>query len=180
VANKATLKDIQEHYLRPDLKPYPSEDNPLLAELGDYLDTTGINDPFTKIYITTEPIENFACLMFLFVISQVNKFQYNDHLSILMHKKDKRSYDGTPFVVGLITLLKQFHSSNTQLFLAYLGQYIRAFVNVSLQRDAKLSDLPEEVTSVLLFLEQYLKLANCDPKQIESYVPAYIYSNFKH
>lgn len=57
-----------------------------------------------------------------------------DLVGMLMHKKDKRAYDGTPFVVGVITLLKQLHSSVTTKFLGYLGQYIRGFVNISLQR----------------------------------------------
>ncbi len=89
---------------RPDVKPYPSEDNPLLAELGEYLETSGINDPFAKIYITTEPIENFACLMFLFVISQVSKFQYNDHLSTvntldtLTHDRYFNAQEGQAFI----------------------------------------------------------------------------------
>lgn len=34
--------------------------------------------------------------------------------------------DGPPFVIGLITLLKQYHSTHTHRFFAYIGQFIRA------------------------------------------------------
>ena len=36
--------------------------------------------------------------------------------------------DGAPFVTGVFTLLKQFHSENTDLFLAVMGQYVRSLV----------------------------------------------------
>ncbi len=45
--------------------------------------------------------------------------------------KDKSSVDAIPFVVGVITLLKQFHSVYTQQFLAYLGQYVRSLINIT-------------------------------------------------
>ena len=36
--------------------------------------------------------------------------------------------DGAPFVTGIFTLLKQFHSENTDQFLAVMGQYVRSLV----------------------------------------------------
>jgi len=179
-ANKAVLKDIQQHYLNPEDKPYPDEENPLLSELSQYVENIGISDPFSKIYITTAPLENLACYLFLFVVSQIGKFGYNEQLSILLHRKDKRAYDGAPFVVGIVTLLKQFHSSTTGKFLAYLGQYIRGFVNISLQRDPKLFDQPEEVIQGMLFLEHFLKYSNYDRKVVEGLIPSYLFDQFTH
>ena len=46
----------------------------------------------------------------------------------MVSKKPAEPIDGAPFVTGTITLLKQFHSENTDLFLAYLGQYVRSLV----------------------------------------------------
>ena len=34
--------------------------------------------------------------------------------------------DSVPFVVGMITVLKQFHSEYTEQFLARCGQYVRS------------------------------------------------------
>jgi len=178
ILNKSLIKDIQQHYRQPENHPYPNEENPVLAEVADYLENSGLNDPFTKIYVTTKAIDNLACLMFLFVISQVNKFQFSNKLSILVHRKDKRAFDSAPFIVGVITLLKQFHSVQTQNFLAYLGQYIRGFVNISSNTNA--TDLPEEVVSVLLFLEDFLQFSNTDRGVMEGYLPTYIFNYFKH
>jgi hypothetical protein len=77
---------IHSHYwtsglCSPETKPYPSESNPLLAELTTYLENAGLSDPFSKIYITTEGlIENFALFCFLLIIQQVQKYQYNERL----------------------------------------------------------------------------------------------------
>jgi WASH complex subunit strumpellin len=178
--NKAIVGDIQMHYINPDTVPYPSEDNPLLSELTKYLETAGLHDPYSKIYITTSPLPAFPCLMFLFVISQVQKFAYNPSLGAILAKKPKDSHDWMPLVVGVLTLLRQFHSLHTQQFLAYLGQYVRAYLNEKLgQKEGKAEEYPDEVTSVLLFLEDFCRIGHVERKVVEGYFPAYIFDNFK-
>jgi WASH complex subunit strumpellin len=180
--NKAVVSDIQMHYINPDAVPYPSEDNPLLSELAKYLETTGLHDPYTKIYITAHPLPAFPCIMFLFVISQMQKYAYNPALGAILPKKQKDTHDWIPLVVGVITLLRQFHSLHTQQFLAYLGQYVRGNINVALQnqKEGKTEDYPDEVISVLLFLEDFCRLGHIERKTVEGYFPAYIFDHFKH
>eukprot|EP01116_Phalansterium_solitarium_P008575 TRINITY_DN22505_c0_g1_i1.p1 TRINITY_DN22505_c0_g1~~TRINITY_DN22505_c0_g1_i1.p1 ORF type:complete len:1148 (-),score=576.86 TRINITY_DN22505_c0_g1_i1:152-3595(-) len=180
VANKSILKDVQEHYVSPDTKPYPSDESAVLADLTEYLETAGINDPYTKIYVTTDPISHIGLIMFMFAISQISVLEYSSHLSILVHKKDKRSYDIAPLVVGIITILKQFHQHATLKFLALLGQFVRNQINVVLQKDAKVQDFPPEVICALLFLEEFCKQAKTDRKIVEGYLPAYLFNFFTH
>ena len=54
-----------------------SQTNPLLGELNRFLETAGVHDPFSKIYITTEPLSGFAALLFLFVLAQCPKLAFN-------------------------------------------------------------------------------------------------------
>lgn len=49
-------------------------------------------------------------------------------LGELVSKRPSDSLDGAPFVVGIVTLLKQFHSDNTDQFFALLSQYIRSLI----------------------------------------------------
>jgi len=49
----------------------------------------------------------------------------------LIGKKTSEPIDGIPFTLGLFTLLKQFHTENTDMFLAYLGQYVRSHVQAA-------------------------------------------------
>jgi len=102
-------------------------------------------------------------------------------LAILVQKKEKGAYDGVPFVIGIITLLKQFHSSTTSRFLAYLGQYVKSYVNTLVTGEQKaVNEIPEESISVLLFLEEFVKFTNLDRKFIEGFFPQYIFDQFQH
>ncbi|PRP74057.1 hypothetical protein PROFUN_08681 [Planoprotostelium fungivorum] len=177
--NECVITEIEEHYLQPEVKPYPGEESFLLSELSKYLETAGINDPYTKIYITTSPIDNFAYVVFTFILSQVTKFHYSTTLSGLVNR-EKKGYDSTSFIVGIITLLKQFHSSITKKILGLLGQYVRANINSS-AKDQKLTmQYPEDVVCCLLFVEDFCKLSNLERKTVEAYIPSYIFDNFNH
>lgn len=181
IVNEALLKDIQAHYMNPDSYPYPDDDeNKLLSEMSKFLETVGINDPVTKIYITTSPLDHFPLLMFLFLLTQGPKFHFDTKLSILTPTipRKKGGVDGIPFVVGLITLLKQFHSIHTQKFLAYVGQYIRSYVNIT-DKIPKLVDLPHEARNMMTVLEVICKYSTSfNRKDLEGYLPQYLLDCF--
>lgn len=182
--NIGLLNDVQAHYLNPEIAPYPEEDL-VLSELASFLEFSGISDPFTKIYVSTTPIDQFPLMMFLFVLTISSSLQYNKQLSILQSTipRKKGGFDVTPLVVGLITFLKQFHSIHTQTMLAYLGQYIRTYVNTSVGPKAakQPTEIPAEAHNVLLFLEAFTKLnTHFDRKNLDSYLPPYILDSFNH
>lgn len=122
--NKALLADIEAHYRDPSL-PYPKEDNTLLYEITAYLEAAGIHNPLNKIYITTKRLPYFPIVNFLFLIAQLPKLQYNKNLGMVC-RKPADPVDWPPLVLGLLTLLKQFHSRYTEQFLALIGQFIRS------------------------------------------------------
>jgi WASH complex subunit strumpellin len=175
--NTAVLNDIRAHYRSPETKPYPSESNPLLAELTTYLEHAGLSDPFSKIYITTEGlIENFALFCFLLIIQQVKKYQYSERLGILVPNDTKKSLDSTAFTVGIITLLKQFHSLNTQKLLAYSGQFVRAYLSGTTEKkDAKIVEFPVQVFNLLTFMEEFCKYSHTPRKDVQKWMPAYLF-----
>lgn len=124
VLNKSVLKDVQEHYLDPT-KPMPSA---LLSSLTVSLGHVGLSAPLLKIYVTSEPVDEMAFLLFLMVISEIPKCEFNSKIGALVCKSQKEPLDGGPFGVGLLTILKQVHSSHTHSFLQYVGQYVEAHV----------------------------------------------------
>jgi len=177
VMNRALIGDIKAHYTRPESKAYPG--NAVLADLTKYLDTTGMTDPTTKIYITTEPLDGLPVLMFLFVLSQISRFDWSEELSTLVCLEKNVALDGAPFVLGVVTIMKQFHSSHTYTFLAYLGQYVRATVSSS-SVASKDIEIPSFVRMVLLFLEEFCKFCFMPRTAIDAVVPSYIFDRFKH
>jgi WASH complex subunit strumpellin len=78
------------------------------------------------------------------------------------------------FVVGVVSLLKQFHSLHVQQFLAFLGQYIRTMVNAVDRTKKTLPELPEAVVNVLIFLEEFITYGSMQRRVLESYLPKWL------
>jgi WASH complex subunit strumpellin len=130
-------------------------------------------------------------VLFFFVLAHVSKLSYNSRTSSLEKDVKDRSLplDGAPLIVGVITLLKQFHSIHTHTFLAYLGQYVRAHISsspagtVNAGSSSTSKDKPaltQEVVSVLLFLEDYCKFSHTSRHAIDAFIPSYIFDRFAH
>ncbi|KAK2498792.1 hypothetical protein MC885_007577, partial [Smutsia gigantea] len=76
-------------------------------------------------------------------------------LAGMVCRKPADPVDWPPLVLGLLTLLKQFHSRYTEQFLALLGQFIRSTVEQCTSQ--KMPEMPADVVGALLFLEDYVR-----------------------
>lgn len=56
--------------LKPDV-PSPSEE--LLFKLSQYFDYAGMNNAFSKVYLTAKFHDDFAVILFVFVIAHLQK-----------------------------------------------------------------------------------------------------------
>ncbi|XP_062043982.1 WASH complex subunit 5 [Lepus europaeus] len=173
--NKALLADIEAHYQDPSL-PYPKEDNTLLYEITAYLEAAGIHNPLNKIYITTKRLPYFPVVNFLFLIAQLPKLQYSKNLGMVC-RKPADPVDWPPLVLGLLTLLKQFHARYTEQFLALIGQFIRSTVEQCTSQ--KIPEMPAEVVGALLFLEDYVRYTKLPRRVAEAHVPNFIFDEFR-
>ncbi|KAF3691663.1 WASH complex subunit 5 [Channa argus] len=193
--NKSLLADIEAHYQDPSL-PYPKEDNTLLYDITAYLEAAGLHNPLNKIYITTKRLPYFPIINFLFIIAQLPKLQYSknqgEFFSVLKYiitqlasciftgmtcRKATDPVDWPPLVLGLLTLLKQFHSRYTQQFLALIGQFIRSIMEQCTSQ--KIPDMPSDVVGALMFLEDYVKYTKLSRKVAEAHVPSFIFDEFR-
>uniref|UniRef100_A0AAY4BXP5 WASH complex subunit 5 n=1 Tax=Denticeps clupeoides TaxID=299321 RepID=A0AAY4BXP5_9TELE len=161
--NRSLLADIEAHYQDPSL-PYPKEDNTLLYEITAYLEAAGIHNPLSKIYITTKRLPYFPIVNFLFLIAQLPKLQYSKNQGMTC-KKPADPVDWPPLVLGLLTLLKQFHSRYTEQFLALIGQFIRSIMEQCTSQ--KIPDMPSDVVGALMFLEDYVRYTKL-PRKVQN------------
>nr|XP_060628743.1 WASH complex subunit 5 [Anolis sagrei ordinatus] len=173
--NTAILADIEAHYQDPSL-PCPKEDNTLLYEITAYLEAAGIHNPLNKIYITTKRLPYFPIVNFLFLISQLPKLQYSKNLGMVC-KKPADPIDWPPLVLGLLTLLKQFHSRYTEQFLALIGQFVRSMMEQCTSQ--KVPEMPADVVGALLFLEDYVRYTKLPRRVVEAHVPNFIFDEFR-
>eukprot|EP00040_Diaphanoeca_grandis_P027104 m.153504 g.153504 ORF g.153504 m.153504 type:complete len:1159 (+) comp30837_c1_seq2:255-3731(+) len=176
VLNSSLLNDIEEHYQNP-LKPYPGEGSPLMSETSSYLECAGISNPLAKIYVTTKKQDYFPVVVFFFALSQLQRLQFNKTVESLLAKKQGENVDGPPFVVGLITLLKQFHSTHTHRFFAYMGQYIRAQIEINTDPKNKL--LPNEAVTALLLVDLFCQYSKESRKSAQVFIPEYLFDQYR-
>jgi WASH complex subunit strumpellin len=176
--NDAIMTDIQQHYRDPSKHPFPQVDNPILPDLNEYLQASGMTDPFTQIYITTLPKENLPLLLVLFVLHHLPDMVWNDAFGSLVAKRDKKGIrapiDGTPIVVGIATLLKQFHPAYTHDFVGMLAQYIRSVVHLAFRSNANVL-IPNAVTNALYFFKLFCNFAEIPFKALEGFLPTYLF-----
>jgi WASH complex subunit strumpellin len=74
--NKGLVNDVKRHYVHPATSPYPTKENPLLFETAALLEACGLDDPMSKIYVTTEPLEGLPVLLFLFLLTYLPKVSF--------------------------------------------------------------------------------------------------------
>jgi WASH complex subunit strumpellin len=127
----AVLSEIKAHYRDPANKSYPSEDSALLPELANYLDWTGESEPLSKIYVTTRRMNYLSLLMFLFSVAQLGKLQYSKHTTGLVSKQG--GMDGPALIIGIYTILHQFHPDVLQQLLVYFSQLTRSYHEAGMQ-----------------------------------------------
>ena len=192
VFNSALIHDLQVHYARPDVSPaYPGRVTTILSDISVYLETSGINNPLTKIYITTQPLDHFPLVTFLFTLHSLHHLHYNHRRSTLENNRQAKPpvhIDGAPLIIGIISLLKQFHSVHLHTYLGYLGQYVRAHISSAGGVGGTVGGGAaagkggvggvggkDEVSVVLLFLEEFTKFSHVSRKAIDAMLPSYIF-----
>jgi len=175
--NKSLINEIQAHYRNPE-KPYPGGNDSILSETAKYMENVGLNDPLSKIYITVDLFFDFASVLFVVVIRQVLRFTFD---AFLGNKPGKnKTIDDTVFAVGIVTVLKQFHSSITVEFLSLIGQYIRSLIAESLDPSAKNASgtYPAEAQKMLLFVDVISRFGNYSQDMVAEYIPHYIRTDY--
>uniref|UniRef100_A0A8K9XJN1 WASH complex subunit 5 n=1 Tax=Oncorhynchus mykiss TaxID=8022 RepID=A0A8K9XJN1_ONCMY len=105
---------------------------------------------------------------------QFCRFSYLQRMTC---RKATDPVDWSPLVLGLLTLLKQFHSRYTEQFLALIGQFIRSVMEQCTSQ--KIPDMPSDVVGALMFLEDYVRYTKLPRKVAEAHVPSFIFDEFR-
>lgn len=126
---RSILLDMKAHQLDKS-KPKPSQD--LMYDLNKLLEEAGLYDPYHTIYVTSKNSSHFGLFFFLFVVSHVPKFTFNLNTRSLAPKKINE-VDGMPFVVGIISIMRQFNSEVMIMFVECLCRYLSAQLESSLK-----------------------------------------------
>lgn len=126
----ALLLELKAHELDPQ-KPAPGVD--LLVEVNKYLEWAGIYNPYEKVYIETNKFRSISASLTLLTISQLSKWNYVKNVSSLIGRKSTEHIDGISFMIGILTVLRQFHVEVIQMYIDQMAQYVISMADYSLQ-----------------------------------------------
>lgn len=124
------MLELKAHELDPK-NPAPGVD--LLVEVNKYLEWAGIYNPYEKVYIETNTFRSISASLTLLTISQLSKWNYVKNVSCLMGRKITEHIDGISFVIGILTVLRQFHIEVIQMYIDQMAQYVISMADYSLQ-----------------------------------------------
>ncbi|XP_017043328.1 WASH complex subunit homolog 5 [Drosophila ficusphila] len=149
----------------------------MLTELQETLLYTGNFEPLEQVFLTTKNTHNMSLFLFLFTIAHLGRLQHSANTDCLLPKSAKDSIDNVPFIVGLLTILQQFHRNVKMLYISYMSQYV---VTVS---EAQLLDkevLGSEVVTALHFLLAFIRIARLPLRVLEQRIPNMILSEYEY
>lgn len=133
-------------------KPRPSPQ--LLLELNKYLEVVGQYNPLEKVYVKMGKSSNeFLTFIVIFVLSHLNRLAFGKNLlkynksngsfgpAIAKQRKilldlinSSRYIDGHVFLLGIMTLMKQFHENNYMVeFVQVLGSCVLEMLEFNLK-----------------------------------------------
>lgn len=109
------------------------KDNKLLVDIKDYLMYTGSYEPLEQIFVLCKNSHNVALFFFLLIIAHITRLQFSLQTQSLIAKTPKDQMDGTPLLMGLITILQQYHKDVKIMLITYLCQYVKLLVESNLR-----------------------------------------------
>lgn len=173
--NIALISEVRNPSTNQVLISHPAAKT-LCYETAILVESCGLDNPLSKVYVTSAPLEGLPVIIFLFILAYLPKLEYDGNFGALIRRKAKYPLDGVPMVVGIACLLRQFHPSYTRKVLAYIGQFVRASLSeVFADVDNKAEEVPRDVLNVLVFLEQLCKHTGTPRELVHDFVPSYIF-----
>lgn len=107
------------HIKKEDGHKLPEE---FFHRLSQFFNYTGRNNPVNKIYTTLRTKDEYAVALFIFSISHLLKVYI--FTSGINTKQNLERYDGIPFIMGIHTVVKQFHPNINNIFIQLMSKYV--------------------------------------------------------
>ena len=172
MVNLAVMTDIKHA----QAQPFPPADDTLLPELEDYMAQCGFVNPLEKVYLKPGPaLVKFPLVMALYTINQIPNLRFEKKLGGLVRRTKNDAIDGAPLIVGILTFFRQYHSELCLSYMAYLGQFVKTGL---VAKDKKQRDAGQDLTTMLVLIEELRRFAGLGRDAIEKYLPAYVFDNF--
>ena len=99
--------------------------------------------------------------------------------SLVRKSKESLPIDGPHFIVGLLTVFKQFHPSNYKRYLLILSHYYKNVIFATTQEKVPVRGLPEESTNILTYLDELMKFETSPREIISQNLGTFVFDSYR-
>mmetsp|Transcript_7972 Transcript_7972/g.13378 ORF Transcript_7972/g.13378 Transcript_7972/m.13378 type:complete len:155 (+) Transcript_7972:1712-2176(+) len=152
-----------------------------MKDLTICLEYIGMVKPQNKVYSLTRELNQLPLVMALITINSLQYLSYDTNVcSLVARSKKEMLIDGPHFIVGLITILKQYHSHNFRKYLMFLANYFKNLVFQSQSLPQGTRQMPPEATPILAYLEELMRFEGNSRDVIAQLLGTYIFDYFAY
>jgi hypothetical protein len=87
--------------------------------------------------------------------------------------------DGPHFIVGLLTIFKQYHVNQFKKYLLYLTHFVKTTIHNASQQKMPAEELPVDVKITLNFLEELLRFEGSERELVKQNLGTYLFDFYK-
>uniref|UniRef100_A0A1I8NPM8 WASH complex subunit strumpellin n=2 Tax=Stomoxys calcitrans TaxID=35570 RepID=A0A1I8NPM8_STOCA len=170
--NRSLLNELENKETQQKFK-----DTTLLVDIKEYLMYTGTYEPLEEVFVLTKNSHNISLFFSLFVMAHISHFQFSQQIQSLAVKTNKDPLDAGPLMMGLLTILQQFHKDVKMILITYLCQYVAVLVESNL--GAK-HELCSDVITTLHFLEIFVRKSHLPRSVLTDRLPVIILNQYEY
>jgi WASH complex subunit strumpellin len=149
-----------------------------LKDVTTCVEYIGLVKPMNKVYSLSRDLHHMPLMFALVTLNALQYLQYDTHLYSLVRGRREVVLDGPHFIVGLLTIFRQYHTSNFLKYLNYLGNYLKNVIQASHYSPQGLRQLPPEASPTLCFLEELMRFEGKSRDVISQILGPYIFDYF--
>lgn len=151
----------------------------MLKDMTTCLENVGFVNPLNKVYRLVKDLDYFPLAAAILTLNALDQLKYDAVVYNLTRQKKEFLIDGPHFIIGLITIFRQFHHGQFKKYLLYLIHFVK--VNLSAgkesQMQTRLLNLDAGIT--MTFLDEFIKFDGVSREIVTQNLGAFIFDYYK-
>lgn len=151
----------------------------MLKDVTLCLESVGQVNPQNKVYKLVKDLEFFPLAATLLTQCAIQQLHYDPLVYNLTRARKDILIDGPHFIIGLITLFRQFHCSQYKKYVLYLIHYVKVALNSAKEVQLQKRILDPDATATMTYLEELVKFEGTSREIVTQNLGSFIFDIYK-
>lgn len=151
----------------------------MLKDLTTCLENVGFVNPMNKVYRLVKDLDYFPLAAAILTLNALDQLKYDAVIFNLTRQKKEFLIDGPHFIIGLITVFRQFHHSQFKKYIMYLIHFVKT--NLSFSKDTQMQTrlLNLDAGMTMTYLEELIKFEGTSREIVTQNLGSFIFDYYK-